>query len=110
MPRLVARQFDRPWLYLIPIALLLVACQLPQPAPPRLTLAGAIVDLRVENAQEIARTVHEDETVVLFFGEQGVQDVVAPITLDRATEAVRTHGTAAYHSNASALVAWPSLG
>lgn len=93
MPRRVSGLVGRPCLQLIPIAMLLLACQPAEQPTPRLTLTGAMIDMRVVNAQEIARIEHEDVTVVLFYGEQGVRDVVAHVLLDRASQTVRGHGT-----------------
>jgi hypothetical protein len=93
MRRRVSGLVGRTCLWLIPISLLLFACQAAEQPTPRLTLTGAMIEMRVVNAHEIARTEHEDVTVVLFYGQQGVRDVVALVELDRASQTVLGHGT-----------------
>ena len=96
----------RPWALLIGLALLVPACQPVAQETPRLTLTGALVEMRVVGAQEIARTEHEQETVVVFYGEQGVQDVVAHVNLDRATQTVRSFGSAPVAAPAPGTMTW----
>ena len=84
----------------------MIACQqADQPTPP-LTLAGAIVEMRVVDPQEIARTEHQAETVVVFYGQQGVQDVVAHVNLHRATQTVRSFGSAPVAAPAPGTMTW----
>jgi hypothetical protein len=66
----------------------MLGCQAAEQPSPRLTLTGAMIEMRVVNGQEIARTEHDDQTVVLFYGQQGVRDVVAHVVLDRASQSV----------------------
>jgi hypothetical protein len=94
-----------PWLHLIALAMLLPGCQALE-HPKRLMLAEALTEMRVVNPQEIVRTEHEDVTAVLLYGRQGVQDVVALITLDRATQTVRTHGSSPVAAPEPATLSW----
>jgi hypothetical protein len=83
-----------------------LGCQVVEQPTPRLTLAGAVTEMRIVNAHEIARVDHDDVTVVVLYGEQGVQNVVALITLDPATQVVRSHGSSPVAAPEPATLSW----